>query len=56
MAYRKLTLKNKKKIVQLHTEEKLSYSELSERFGVSESTISLILTKARKATKENKRR
>ena len=49
---RKLTLADKKKICELRDEEQLSYADLSDRYGVSVSHITKILTEAKQAKEE----
>ena len=49
--YKKLTLKIKKDIVKCHEVHGLSYADLAERFNSNRSTISKVLTAARKAKK-----
>ena len=49
--YRKLTLKDKKKIVELREKEGLPYAAIAERFNISFSCIANTLTKARRARK-----
>ncbi|MCK5604598.1 hypothetical protein KAR91_22105 [Candidatus Pacearchaeota archaeon] len=47
MAYRKLTLKDKKKIYSLITEYGISYAAVSERYDISESFITKLMKSAR---------